>query len=85
MKQENNTNMQYSNSVLYYFTFLFFINNAKFQPNNIWEIMTTQNKDVGPDDGGIAPKLVDRIIINTIDQWNFKIQINFEYFKGTHK
>ena len=38
----------------------------KFQPNNIWEIITTQNKDVGPEDGGIPAKLVDRIIINTI-------------------
>ena len=38
----------------------------KFQPNNIWEIITTQNKDVGPEDGGIPLKLVDGIIINTI-------------------
>ena len=41
-------------------------NFTKFQPNNIWEIITTQNKDVGPEDGGIPLKLVDRIIINTI-------------------
>ena len=39
---------------------------TKFQPNNIWEIITTQNKDVGPEDGGIPLKLIDRIIINTI-------------------
>ena len=37
-----------------------------FVNNNIWEIITTQNKDVGPEDGGIPLKLVDRIIINTI-------------------
>ena len=39
---------------------------TKFQPNNIWETIKTQNKDVGPEDGGIPLKLVDRITINSI-------------------